>query len=138
MTSDLWGNGAGQLHEVSIDQPHHVEAIRHNPGSWKIAPDQGSVRAAQIDTDDFNSFATFELAHIGFQLLGTAPGHHVKDPVVFEIAKGRREAMGLVHGVLVETEHQGALLADALACLALGELGLAARHGGRRGLGSRG
>jgi hypothetical protein len=32
-----------QLHEVVLDDPHHMEAVRHEADVGKVAPDEVSV-----------------------------------------------------------------------------------------------
>jgi hypothetical protein len=36
---------ARQLHEVVLDDPHHMEAVGHDAGVGKVAPDQAAVGA---------------------------------------------------------------------------------------------
>lgn len=127
---NLRSDGADHLHEMSIDQAHDMEPVRDDSGVGEIATDQGTIRAAQIDADDLNLFAPFELSEVRLQFRGAATGHHVEDTVVLQIAEGRGEAVALMQRVLVQTEDLRTLQAQAFFGAAFGELSVATRDGG--------
>ena len=51
MAFELGSHGAGEVHEVVVDDTHDVEAIGDDPGIREEAADDIAVGAGEIDTN---------------------------------------------------------------------------------------
>jgi len=120
----------GQLEQVLADHTDRVEAIRHDGGPGEPPFDDRAVRVGQVDAHDPHLFAAPQGAQVGGQIGLAAAGGDVKDPPAMQIAKGGREALAAVQGVLIDAEHPGAIHAQALLRLPLGKLSINASDGG--------
>lgn len=110
------------MHEVVLDDTHDVEAVGHDPGVGKIAPDEAAVGAGKIDANDLHAFAALEPAEESGEIGGAFAGPDIEDPAVLQVAEGGAEALAFVEGVFVDAEITRAVEGKAFGGLAEGEL----------------
>ena len=119
-----------QLHEVVLDDAHHMEPVGNDPGVGEELPDQAAVGAGEVDADDLHPLPALEFAEETGQIRLALPWLDIEDPAFLQITEGGAEALALVEGVLVDAEVARAVQRQALGGLADGELVVDARDGG--------
>jgi len=106
---DLRGDLTSEVHEMLDDNANDMEAIGNDAGIGEPAADQGAVRTGEVDADHLDAFAALEVLKEGDDVGAGSTLDDIEDLVIFKIAKGGGESLALVEGVLVDTEHNGAL-----------------------------
>lgn len=117
-------DGTGQVHEVVVDDAHDMEAVSDDFGIGEVSADDVAVRAGEVDADHLHLVPSAQCSQVGSQV-GNAPARpDVEDPVVAQVAERGAEALGLVQGMLVDTEVLRAVQRESLIGLAACELGV--------------
>lgn len=111
-----------QLHEVVLNHPHDMEAVRHDAGLGKVTADQAAIGAGEIDADDLHPLPAFEFAEECRQVRFAFSRPELEDPTVLQVAEGGAEALALVEGVFVDAKVARTVQREAFGGLADGEL----------------
>ena len=83
----------GKFEQMLSDQPDGVESVGDDDGAREPAPDECAVAVGQIDANHAHPLAPTQARQIRPELGFAATGAQVENPVVLEVAKGRREAL---------------------------------------------
>ena len=131
MVLDLGSDLAGEFQEVLDDETDDMEAVYDDFGVWEVGGDEAAVRTGEVDTDHAHLFPALEALQIGSQIGFAATRYDIEDAVVFQVGKGGGKTQSFVKAVFVNTQDGGALKTEAFGSLALSELTVDTRDGGR-------
>src|SRR5579862_1725584 len=91
--------------EVMVDDADHMETIGHDSGLGKVLSDQRAIHAGQIHAHHFHQLLALQFFQPGFQRRFAAPGHHVVNAVIPQIAEGGGVTQLAREEVLVDSQN---------------------------------
>ena len=108
--SDLGSNLFEQAHKVVLYDADDMEAIGHDTGTGKEAPDEPSVRTEQVDADYFDLLPALELTEVASQVLATTAFYQIEDTTVLQVAQRRYHLVATVQTMLVDSSTCGQVI----------------------------